>query len=126
MLESTILRNIRLALGTTPGLALWRNNTGVATFCQRWRECAAGLECPTCGTRMPRGDLQRVRYGLANGSADLIGVLDGRFLSLEVKAPRGRVSEEQQQWLECVRGCGGVADVVRSVEDAMGVVTRCR
>jgi len=40
------------------------------------------------------------------------------FCSLEVKAERGRISAEQQQWLSAVEGAGGIAGIVRSVEDA--------
>mgnify|MGYP006273510687 CR=1 FL=1 len=71
-----------------------------------------------------------VTFGLAKGSADLIGWttrtitpdMVGQtvavFTSLEVKTPTGRVSPEQRQWLEAVQAAGGVAGVVRSVEEA--------
>jgi hypothetical protein len=45
------------------------------------------------------------------------------FTSLEVKAERGRVSPEQRQWLEAVQAAGGIAGVVRSVEDAQALLT---
>jgi hypothetical protein len=82
---------------------LWRNNTGVAEH---------------------RG--ARVRYGLAVGSADLIGCLDGRFVALEVKAATGRASPEQRQWLDLVRRNGGFACVVRSVDEARAAIARAR
>jgi hypothetical protein len=48
------------------------------------------------------------------GSADIIGCLpDGRFLAVEVKAPGGRLSPEQREFLEDIRGLGGFALVVR-------------
>ena len=48
------------------------------------------------------------------GSADLLGCLPGgRFLAVEVKAPGGRLSPEQKQFLAEVRGLGGLALVVR-------------
>lgn len=48
------------------------------------------------------------------GSADLLGCLPGgRFLAVEVKAPGGRLSPEQQQFLAEVRGLGGLAVVAR-------------
>jgi hypothetical protein len=67
-----------------------------------------------------------VRYGLAVGSADLIGCLDGRFVALEVKAAAGRTSPEQRQWLDLVRRNGGFACVVRSVDEARAAIARAR
>jgi hypothetical protein len=75
-----------------------------------------------------------VTFGLARGSADLIGwrtITIGPehigqriavFTSIEVKTPTGRLRPEQQQWLGVVRGAGGVAGVVRSVEDALNLM----
>jgi hypothetical protein len=57
---------------------------------------------------------QWYRFGL-KGSSDIMGVLpSGRFLAGEVKAPRGRLSSEQRQFLEDVRNLGGLAVVVKS------------
>jgi hypothetical protein len=67
-----------------------------------------------------------VRYGLAVGSSDLIGCLNGRFIALEVKTPTGRASPQQRQWLDLVRRHGGFAAIVRSVEDARGAIARAR
>jgi hypothetical protein len=103
MSEGQIQDAIRLALTDEQGLVLWRNNTGVAEH---------------------RG--ARVRYGLAVGSADLIGCLDGRFVALEVKTATGRVAPEQRQWLDLVRRHGGFACVVRSVEEAHAAIARAR
>ena len=53
-----------------------------------------------------------------NGIADILGILnDGRFLAIEVKTRSGRVSEEQQAFLEDITRRGGVGFVARSVED---------
>ena len=101
--EGHIQDAIRLALTDEPGLVVWRNNTGIAEH---------------------RG--ARVRYGLAVGSADLIGCLGGRFVALEVKAPAGRTSPEQRQWLDLVRRNGGFAAVVRSVDEARAAIARAR
>lgn len=103
MSEGHIQDAIRLALTDEPGLVLWRNNTGVAEHRNA-----------------------RVRYGLAVGSADLIGCLDGRFVALEVKTPVGRASTEQRQWLDLVRRNGGFAAVVRSVAEAHAAIARAR
>jgi hypothetical protein len=103
MSEGQIQDAIRLALASEPDLVLWRNNTGVADH---------------------RG--ARVRYGLAVGSADLVGCLAGRFVALEIKTATGRASQEQRQWLTLVRRYGGFAAIVRSVEEAREAIARAR
>lgn len=103
--ETKLMGEIHRRLSELDGVALWRNNCGVA---EHWKPGAA------------RPDV--VRYGLAVGSADLVGVVGGRFVALEVKTPAGRVTEEQTQWLALVERCGGVGRVVRSVDEALGVV----
>ena len=103
MSEGAIQDAIRVALSDEPGLVLWRNNVGIAEH---------------------RG--QRVRYGLAVGSADLVGCLDGRFVALEVKTATGRAAPEQKLWLDLVRRYGGFAAIVRSVAEARAAVARAR
>ena len=107
MTESTLLHDIRLALGREPDLVLWRNNVGVAP--------------PTPRTRP-------VRYGLCTGSADLIGILapTGRFVALEVKTATGRPSPEQIMFLALIRARGGFACVVRSIDEARDAIDRAR
>lgn len=107
--ETVIQQQIRLALGSRKDLRLFRNNTG-------------SLPDPRTG--------RPIQFGLAKGSADLIGLrtvtvtpeMVGQrlavFTSLEVKTPNGRLTPEQRNWLEMVRDRGGIAGVVRSVQDA--------
>jgi hypothetical protein len=99
--ESELQSEIRRALRAVPGLVLWRNNVGVSV------------------RRAPSGT-HTTRYGLVPGASDLIGILapSGRFVALEVKTPRGRVSPEQRMFLDLVRSRGGIAAVVRSVDEA--------
>ena len=40
------------------------------------------------------------------------------FAGIEVKAERGRVSDEQRRFVDAVRGAGGIAGIARSPEDA--------
>ena len=107
MSEQRIQQDIRLALSRGP-VRLYRNNTGTL--------------------RDQRG--RPVQFGLAVGSADLIGWttrtitpdMVGQqvavFTSIEVKSATGRLRPEQRQWLEAVQAAGGIAGVARSVEDA--------
>ena len=111
--ETTLQQQIRLALGTRPDLRLFRNNTGT-------------LPDPRTG--------RPVQFGLARGSADLIGLrtvtitpdMVGQqvavFTSIEVKTPKGRPTAEQQNWLNMVRSLGGIAGIARSIQDANEIV----
>jgi hypothetical protein len=111
--ETTLQQQIRLAVGSRSDLRLFRNQVG-------------SLPDPRTG--------RLVTFGLARGSADLIGwrtitvtpeMVGQRlavFTSIEVKTPTGRLRPEQQAWLGVVRSAGGVAGVVRSVDDALQIV----
>ena len=111
MNEQAIQQQIRLELGRGP-VRLWRNNTGAL--------------------RDERGRL--VRYGLCPGSSDLIGLRQLRieeqhlglelavFCALEIKAPTGRPTAEQRQFLEVIQSRGGLAGVARSVEEARQIL----
>ena len=111
--ETTLQQQIRLAVGSRSDLRLFRNQVG-------------SLPDPRTG--------RLVTFGLAKGSADLIGwrtivvtpEMVGRriavFTSIEVKTPTGRVRPEQQAWLGVVRGAGGIAGIARSVTDALHMV----
>ena len=112
--ETTLQQQIRLAVGTRSDLRLFRNQVG-------------SLPDPRTG--------RLVTFGLAKGSADLIGwrtlvvtpeMVGQRiavFTSLEIKTPSGRLSPAQTHWLHAVRSAGGIAGVVRSVPDALRIVT---
>ena len=106
MSESEIQAAIRAALGRLPDVCLWRNHVGQLT--------------DVTGAVHP--------FGLAVGSADLIGVLapSGRLIALECKSPTGRLRREQRDWLAVVRKFGGFACVVRSADEALAAVERAR
>jgi hypothetical protein len=60
-----------------------------------------------------------IRFGWP-GCSDVIGQLrDGRFLAVECKAPKGRLSTEQTVFLERIAGAGGVAFVARDLRDVL-------
>ncbi len=111
--ETELQQRIRLALGLRPDLQMFRNQVG---------------QLPDPRTGRP------VQFGLARGSADLIGwrtivvtpeMVGQRlavFTSLEVKTPTGRLTPAQHNWLRAVRSAGGVAGVARSVGDALQIV----
>lgn len=111
--ETDIQQRIRLALCTRSDLRLFRNNTGT-------------LPDPRTG--------RPVQFGLARGSADLIGwrsvvitpeMVGQRvavFTSIEVKTDTGRLSPAQRNWLEAVRVAGGITGIARNVSDAVSIL----
>jgi hypothetical protein len=112
--ETTLQQQIRLTLGTNPEARIFRNQVG-------------SLPDPRTG--------RLVTFGLARGSADLIGwrtvtitqaMVGSRiavFTSIEVKTPTGRIRPEQQAWLEAVHQAGGIAGIARSVTDAKALLS---
>jgi len=52
-----------------------------------------------------------------SGEPDIIACYNGRFIGLEVKAEKGRVTPLQLAKLRSIKSAGGIAAVVRSVED---------
>ena len=58
-----------------------------------------------------------IKFGW-RGCSDVLGQLtDGRFLAVEVKAPKGTANPEQIEFLARVRAAGGVAFIARDLRD---------
>lgn len=100
MTESVLMDRIRLVLGREQAAVWWRNNTGVAQT----------------------GNGYIVRYGLGNGSADLVGLFRGHFVAVEIKTPTGRQSDDQRRWQSLVESKGGFYAIVRSEDDARALL----
>ena len=64
-----------------------------------------------------------VQAGLPPGSADLIGICNGRFVAIEVKLPGQKPRPDQVQFLEHVKKMGGIAGVATSPEEAIAILT---
>ncbi len=106
MRETVLQQNIRLGI-SAPNVRIFRNNVGM---------------------------INGVQFGLCVGSSDLIGFqsvtvtpeMVGQkvaiFTALEVKTTKGRVSEVQQNFIDVVNRFGGIAGVVRSIDDAKKLV----
>lgn len=105
--ESILQSQIRLAI-SSPVVRMFRNNVGSAVT----------------------KDGRHIDFGLCRGSSDLIGWstreitpdMVGRhvavFTAIEIKTKTGRISDVQQNFIDVVRKAGGIAGVVRSIEDA--------
>ena len=102
--ESRLLAQVRATLGRREDVRLFRNNVGA------YRDAQG----------------RYVQYGLCSGSSDLIGWVSAngvaRFLAIECKSAKGRVTSEQANFLRVVRDSGGIAGVVRSVDEALALV----
>ena len=110
MREVDLMDRIR-SLGTGD-LRLFRNNVGLAF------------------TR----DGAPVRFGLANGSPDLVGwkrvtvtpEMVGQTMAvavgIEVKTASGRVNPDQAKFIAHMQGFGALAGVARSVDDALAII----
>ncbi len=60
-------------------------------------------------------------YG-TSGIPDIICCYKGRFLGLEVKLPRGKLTALQKRALEKINAAGGIARRVESVDDVKAVI----
>lgn len=58
-----------------------------------------------------------------NGVADILGVIEGRFLSIEVKSKKGVHSDSQKTFAENVGKNGGIYILARSVEDVQSALS---
>lgn len=56
--------------------------------------------------------------GLTEGAADLIGLVQGRYLEVEVKMPTGKQLTSQREHMSVVRAMGGIYVLARSPETA--------
>ena len=61
----------------------------------------------------------RAGLGDRRGVPDVLACYRGRFVALEIKAPKGRLTPQQTAELEAVRRAGGIAAEVRSLEDVL-------
>lgn len=70
-----------------------------------------------------RAGAKNKRMGMSPGFPDLIILVPGEILFVELKRrERGRVSAEQQEWIEALEACGGRAQVCRGFEEAKRLV----
>ena len=104
MTEHDIQNNIRLKLSEL-GYAVFRINSGKVRMADgRWFDT-----------------------GVPKGFSDLMAVKGGKVYFLEVKTETGKASPEQLNFLAIMRNkYGCVSSIVRSVEDAVRIVTEDR
>jgi hypothetical protein len=115
MSEAAIQSAILRELTRDPKVRLFRCNSGTGWAGQLVSKSPDG----TVILRHARP----LHAGLTTGCADLIGWYGPRFLSIEVKGPRGRPSIEQLIWRDNVLRAGGIAGIVRSVDEARALLS---
>ncbi len=115
MSEMDLLREIQVAMSGF-GCRLLRNNNGVAMNSQG----------------------RPVRFGLGVGSSDLIGwtpvvitpQMVGKtlavFTAAEVKASRGKLTDDQANFLAAVDAAGGIAVMAKTIESVIRGVKKKR
>jgi hypothetical protein len=64
------------------------------------------------------------RFNDQPGASDLLVCCppDGRFVAIEVKAPGGKLTAAQEQFLNLVRLAGGIGIVAHSLDDVTEVI----
>lgn len=114
MNPETKLQNLILIELSKAGCTVWRVETAGA-----W----VGRQIHKEGSTVTLANARMFTTGLTKGGSDIIGIApDGCFLAIEVKTARGRVSKEQQTFIDAVNKAGGIAGVARSVEDALELI----
>jgi len=117
MTEKKIQADILWHLGRQPNIRLFRNNIGNAF---------QGAIKEINERRVVLQGYRRQQFGLPKGSSDLIGFIEekniARFIALEVKTQKGQATKEQKNFINMVNRFGGIAGIVRSVEEACALL----
>lgn len=126
--ETRLMKQGQVDHGARRDVRLFRNNVG-----QAWQGRRLKYQ-PGQFHKVERGDVilseaRPVEFGLAVGSGDLIGgkvvritaemvgQLFLRFLSVETKTEVGKLSKEQKAWDAFVKQFGGISGVARNQQD---------
>lgn len=123
MNETNVLKKIQLAL--PKGTILFRNNTGMG-----W----AGTLVAKNVKHVILENYRPLHSGLCDGSSDLIGWstieitadMVGKkiavFTGIECKAPKGRTSPAQKNFINNILSAGGISGVAKSTDDALNLI----
>ena len=74
------------------------------------------------GSRHPLEAVNLKKEGVRAGVSDLVVVMYGRIIFLEVKAPKGKQQPSQKEFEEEVKKRGFEYYVVRSIEDVQEIL----
>lgn len=122
--EKDIQQQIINTLNRRPDVRVFRNNIGQGFI---------GAVIAEGDGRIMLKNYRRIRFGLQDGSGDLIGWKTIKitpemvgtnvavFTSIEVKSKTGTVSDEQKNWFGAVTRACGIAKIARSAEDGTAI-----
>lgn len=106
-------RRVKIKESTIQAVVLSYLSFRPEVFC--WRNQNVGVWDPV--KRIHR------KNSTVKGISDILGITNtGRLIALEVKSDQGRVSKDQQNFLDKIRAMGGIAGVVRNAEDAAKIL----
>ena len=81
---------------------------------------------PNAGKRTQWAAMQAKKEGLATGFPDCLFLWpDGGIAFVEFKAAKGRLSDNQAEWIERLHLDGHKVTVARSVEEALAFLRAC-
>jgi hypothetical protein len=130
MSEHRLQQQILAAIGSEPGVLVWRQNVGKAPSAWQVLPRALAVWLRSSMGELAVGPLyissgRLVSYGTV-GQADILCVCRGRLLAIEVKTATGRQSLAQLAWRRALEAAGGVYVVARSVDDAVAALRGMR
>ena len=115
--EKSIQNDGLIELSAEPDSCVWRNNTG-----QAWQgtpvEARIGQFIKVEPGMKILAAARPVRFGL-NGSADVLGAMQGTPVAVEFKTLIGRQSDQQGKFAAAWRRAGGVYVLARSPSEAV-------
>lgn len=127
--ENNIFKNIRMAISRGRS-RLFRINTGRGWTGNKIVKNKNGsitiYDPRPFSTGTPNGFSDSVGWLTVTITPELVGQELAIFLAIEVKTPTGRVSKDQQNFLDRVEEAGGIAGVARSAEDALELLDTSR
>ena len=110
--EAQTQQEIRLA-ASAAGCTLFRNNQG-AFKSDSGRLVRYGVCQP--------GGSDLIGWLPVVITADMVGTTIAAFVAIEVKAPRGRATDAQMNFIAAVIAAGGRAGIARSTDDLRAIV----
>lgn len=130
MLESSVWKQVMLAVHRVRGVRLFRNNVGTG-WVGKSRRLRPGERITARGGEILIENPRPLNAGLFKGSADgigwrtvvitpdMVGREIAQFLSIETKSATGGTRTEQETWRGQVHHAGGLAIIVRSDAEAV-------
>jgi len=87
-----------------------------------WREDALRLYWFRAGSGAMKLESGRYFKTGRPGVPDIVVIMKGRFIGLEVKTPKGRQSEAQEKAQNQIQRAGGEYYIVRSISDVKEIL----